>query len=112
LEPGSQLVLENKKTPGLEQLQHKTKTVNGIQTRVVEESETEDGKLVEISKNYLAICKPFDDIYYFGEQVDEYNDDGEIVGHEGIEGARAGMIMPGKAAVGFKHYQEVAPGIA
>ena len=21
------------------------------------------------------------------------------------------MIMPGKAAVGFKHYQEVAPGI-
>jgi hypothetical protein len=39
------------------------------------------------------------------------------VGHEGtwetgIEGARAGMIMPGKAAVGFKHYQEVAPGIA
>ena len=39
------------------------------------------------------------------------------MGHEGtwearIEGARAGMIMPSKAAVGFKHYQEVAPGIA
>ena len=39
------------------------------------------------------------------------------MGHEGtwearIEGARAGMIMPGKAAIGFKHYQEVAPGIA
>jgi hypothetical protein len=89
LEPGSQLVLENKKAPGLEQLQlviivtNDTKTVNGIQTRVVEESETKDGKLVEVSKNYLVICKPFDDINYFGEQVDEYNDDGEIVGHEG-----------------------------
>jgi hypothetical protein len=39
LEPGSQLVLENKKAPGLEQLQlfiivtNDTKTVNGIQTR-------------------------------------------------------------------------------
>jgi hypothetical protein len=123
LEPGSQLVLENKKAPGIEQLQlviivtNDTKTVNGIQTRVVEERETEDGELVEVSKNYLAICKPFDDIYYFGKQVDEYNDDGKTVGHEGtweagIEGARAGMIMPGKAAVGFKHYQEFAPGIA
>lgn len=67
--PGSQLVLENKKAPGLEQLQlviivtNDTKTVNGIQTRVVEERETEDGKLVEVSKNYLAICKLCSHIY-------------------------------------------------
>jgi hypothetical protein len=72
---------------------------------------------VEVSRNYFAICKPSDDVYYLGEQVDDYNDNGEIVGHEGTweagtEGARAGMTMPGKAVIGFKHYQEVAPGIA
>ena len=93
LEPGSQLVLENKKAPGLEQLQlviivtNDTKTVNAIQMRVVEERKTEeDGKLVEVSENYLAIYKPFDDIYYFEKQVAEYNDDGEIGSRRNLRG--------------------------
>ena len=62
------------------------------------------------------MCRPSNDIYYFGEEVDDY-EDGEIVSHEGvwlagINNTRAGMIMPGKVGLGFKHYQEVAPGIA
>jgi hypothetical protein len=34
---------------------NETKVVNGIETRVVEEKETEGGNLVEVSKN-LLIC--------------------------------------------------------
>ena len=34
----------------------RTETVGGIVTRVIEERETRNGKLVEISLNYFAIC--------------------------------------------------------
>jgi hypothetical protein len=122
LEPGYKLILENEEGQDSEQLQlvitvmNETKIVNGIETRVVEERETENGELVEISRNYFAVCRPSNDIYYFGEEVDNY-DDGKIISHEGgwqagVDNARAGIIMPGKVEVGYKHYQEVAPGIA
>lgn len=122
LEPGYKLILENEEGQDSEQLQlvitvmNETKIVNGTEARVVEERETEDGELVEISRNYFAVCIPSNDIYYFGEEVDNY-EDGDIVSHEGawlagIDNARAGIIMPGNVEVGYKHYQEVAPGIA
>lgn len=90
--------------------------MNGTQTRVIEEREIENGELVEVSRNYFAVCKPSNDVYYFGEDVDDY-ENGEIVSHPGawlagIDGDKAGMIMPGKVQVGLKHYQEIAPGIA
>jgi hypothetical protein len=95
---------------------NETKIVNGTETRVVEEKETEDGELVEISRNYFAACRPSNDIYYFGEDVDNY-ENGEITNHEGswlagIDNAKAGLIMSGKPELGYKHYQEIAPGIA
>lgn len=122
LEPGHKLILESGERQDSEHLQlvitvmNETKIVNGTETRVVEERETEDGELVEISRNYFSVCRPSNDIYYFGEEVDNY-EDGKIVSHEGawlagIHNARAGIIMPGKVEVGYKHYQELAPGIA
>ena len=83
---------------------NETKVVNGTETRVVEERESEDGELVEISRNYFAVCEPANDIFYFGEDVDDY-ENGEIVSHGGawLAGAneyKAGMIMPGKVEVG------------
>jgi hypothetical protein len=93
-----------------------TKVVDGVETRVVEEKESEGGNLVEVSRNYFAICKSTNDAFYFGEDVDIY-EDGEIVSHEGAwlagqNGAKAGMIMPGNVEVGMKYYQEIAPGVA
>jgi len=122
LEPGYKLIFENEEGQETGQLQlvitvlNKTKIVNGTETRVVEERESENGELVEVSRNYFAVCRPSNDVYYFGEEVDNY-EDGEIVSHEGAwlagtDDARAGIIMPGRVQVGFKHYQEVAPGIA
>ncbi|HEU4780487.1 MAG TPA: hypothetical protein VFS58_11450 [Steroidobacteraceae bacterium] len=85
--------------------------------RVVEERETEDGELKEISRNYFSVCAPARDVYYFGEQVDIY-EDGEIVSHDGAwlagrNGALPGIIMPDSAfLLGTRYYQERAAGLA
>ena len=60
---------------------NKTKTIEvpdigEVRTRVVEEVETADGELTEISRNFYAICGQTNDVYYFGEKVDIYNEDG------------------------------------
>ncbi len=88
-----------------------------VWTRVVEELEMADGELTEISRNYFATCLPSRDVYYFGEDVDIY-EEGEIVSHEGAwlagrYGARPGIIMPESAfLLGQRYYQEIAPGVA
>jgi len=120
LEPGYRLVLEGKegeKTVTLVvTVLEETKKIGTIETRVVEERESENGELVEISRNYFARCKRTNSIFYFGEEVDIYAN-GKIVGHEGAwlhgeAGARAGMMMPGEPVLGANYYQEVAPGLA
>jgi hypothetical protein len=85
-----------------------------VDTRVVEERETADGELVEVSRNYFARCEPRNDVFYFGEAVDIY-EDGEIVSHEGawlagVAGAQPGVIMPGTYLLGARYFQEMAPG--
>jgi hypothetical protein len=90
-----------------------TKVVDGVTTRVVEERETKGGELAEVSRNYFAIDRTTDDVYYFGEDVDEYKN-GKISGHEGawlsgVNGARFGLMMPGTPKVGDRYYQEYAP---
>ena len=95
---------------------NRTRQVNGVETRVVEERETEDGELVEISRNYFAICQQTDSVFYFGEEVDIY-EDGEIVSHEGAwlagqKNARPGLMMPGIVLLGARYFQEHAPDVA
>jgi hypothetical protein len=93
-----------------------TLTVDGVETRVVEEREIEDGELIEVSRNYFAFCEETGSVFYFGEDVDIY-EDGVVVSHDGawlagVDGARPGVIMPGINLVGARYFQEVAPGIA
>jgi len=92
-------------------------TVRYVWTRVVEERETADSELKEVSRNFFADCGPTHDVYYFGEDVDNY-ENGKIVDHGGswLAGkhrAMPGMIMPESAfIVGSRYFQEVAPGVA
>ena len=95
----------------------KTKVVDGVRTRIVEEREFKNGRLVEVSRNYFAIDKTTNDIYYFGEDVDDYDRSGKVVGHggawlSGVKGAKFGLGMPGKPVVGDRYYQEIAPNVA
>jgi len=116
LQPGYRLHFEAEGATLTVTVLRETKVVDGVETRVVEERETEDGQLIEISRNYFAADKTTSDVYYFGEDVDIYRD-GKVVAHEGawlsgVDGARFGMMMPGKPRVGDKFYQELAPEIA
>jgi hypothetical protein len=85
--------------------------LRSVRTRVVEEYETEDSEVVEISRNYVADCNPMNDVYYFGEDVTDGEgnpeDDAWLVG---VDGARAGLLMPDRAfLLGSRYYQELAP---
>jgi len=120
LEPGYQLVLEGKEGRHEVQLAvtvlEETKKIGNFTTRVVEERESVDGELKEISRNFMAMCKQTGSVFYFGEEVDIYKK-GKVVAHEGAwlhgqAGARAGMMMPGDPVLGASYYQEVAPKVA
>ena len=116
LEPGYQLVFEGGKERLAITVLDETKAVDGVETRVVEERETKDGKLVEVSRNYFAISKRNNCVYYFGEEVDIYKN-GKIDSHEGAwlsgaQGAKFGLIMPSQVLLKGKYYQEIAPKVA
>ena len=116
LEPGYRLELAGGDYRLVISVLDETRLVDGVQTRVIEERETRKGVIVEVSRNFFAISSRTQDVYYFGEEVDDY-EDGVLVGHEGAwisgqGGAHFGLLMPGSPRVGQKHYQEVAPGEA
>ena len=129
LKPGYQLVFEGEEDGQTVHLEitvlRQTETINlpeigTIKTRVVEERETADGQPVETSRNFFAICNKTNDVYYFGEEVDIFNEDG-TVSHEGAWRAgqrdenglaEPGIVMPGTFLLGSRYYQEIADGIA
>jgi hypothetical protein len=120
LEPGYQLVLqgidENDTVILTITVLSETEIVNNIQTRIIEEQETVNGNIIEVSRNYFAFCPDNQSVFYFGEDVDIYKN-GEITGHEGawkagLKNAQAGLMMPGLPLLGARYYQEIAPEIA
>src|SRR6059036_1155002 len=103
------LVLEGHGAQLIITVLNETKKVDGVETRVVEERETKVGQLVEVARNYFAISKRTNDVFYFGEDVDMYKD-GRLVSHDGtwlsgVNGGKFGLMMPGRALLG-----EVPPG--
>ena len=116
LEPGYQLVLEGGQERLTITVLDEIKMVDGVETRVVEERETKGGELIEVSRNFFAISKRTNSVFYFGEEVDIYKD-GKLASHEGawlsgVGGARFGLMMPGQVLLKARYYQEVAPGAA
>ncbi len=92
------------------------KVIDGVETRPVEDRETKNGKVTEVTKDYYAIDSQTGDVYYFGEEVDVYKN-GKVTGHagtwlSGINGAKFGLMMPAKPQKGQKFYQEQAPKVA
>src|SRR3954471_8731762 len=55
LEPGYALTFEHERERLVITVLAQTRVVDGVETRVVEERETNAGKLVEISRNFYAI---------------------------------------------------------
>lgn len=98
---------------------NQTKVVgDGIVTRVVQEKVTnsQNGELKEITNDWFAICTQTNSVFYFGENVNNY-ENGKLVDNEGSwehgsDNARAGLMMPGIVLLGSRYYQEIAPGVA
>jgi uncharacterized membrane protein YkoI len=120
LRPGVVLVLEGVEDGAAVRLEitvkDETVRIDGVEARVVEERETADGAIREVSRNYLAISKRTNDVYYLGEDVDEYAG-GKVVGHagswrSGVAGATFGLLVPGSPLLGARFHQELAPGVA
>jgi len=93
-----------------------TEQIDGVMTRIVEERETRNGTLVEVSRNAFALNQKTKAVFYFGEAVDNYRQ-GQIHNHEGswragLHEAKYGLMMPAFPLVGARFYQERAPGIA
>jgi len=113
LVPGHQLTLESAEEKVVITVLDETRMIGNVETRVVEEREEEDGQLKEVSRNFFATCREHGDVFYFGEEVDDY-DEGRIVGHGGAwradePNSKAGILMPGTILLGARHYQEIAP---
>jgi hypothetical protein len=120
LKPGYQATFEGKESGKAGKLVitvlSETRNVGGVETRVVEEREWSGGELIEVSRNFFAIHPGTGDVYYFGEDVDMYKK-GKVANHEGswqhgTNGAKFGLMMPGKPSIGMRFYQELAKGVA
>jgi hypothetical protein len=94
--------------------------LGAVTTRVVQERETLDGDVIEISRNFFAVCGGRGDVVYFGEDVDIFPPGGGVT-HDGAWRAgepdangvaEPGIIMPGTFLLGSRYYQELADGIA
>src|SRR5262245_43645586 len=70
LQSGYQLRLAHGKDTLTITVLNDTKVIDGVKTRVVEERETKNGEVIEVSRNYFAVDPSTGDAYYFGEDVD------------------------------------------
>jgi hypothetical protein len=116
LVPGDQSTFEGGGTKLVITVLDEMRTVDGVPTRVVEEREWDEGELAEVSRNFFALSKRTNSVYYFGEEVDIY-EDGKLSRHEGAwmsgeQGAHFGLIMPGEPLLGSRYAQEIAPDVA
>jgi hypothetical protein len=118
LTPGYQLSYRHGKETDVVTVLNEIKPIDGIDARVVEDREFNgDGRLVELTHDYYAIDVTTNDVYYMGEDVDEYDKTGKVKGHEGswlsgVKGARFGLMMPANPRAGQKFYQEQAAAVA
>ena len=115
LEPGYQLTLEDKSGGKLViTVLNDTKKIGNVDTRVVEENESKNGKTIEISRNFFAVCKQNGGVYYFGEETDIYKNGKATSGEDSWTATgknKAGLAMPALPLLGARYYQEIAPGI-
>ena len=110
---GSRFVYESETEDGLERIEIMipgwTKTVMGVETLVFWDRVFIDDELIEDTRDYLAQHEN-GDVWYFGEDVDNY-EDGKLVDHEGawiggVDGALPGIWMKGNPKVGDEYRQE------
>ena len=82
---------------------------NGVTARVVRDTVTEDGAVIEDTFDWYAQDGD-GNVWYLGEDTAEF-EDGKVTTREGsfeagVDGAQAGVIMPAKPRPGMRYRQE------
>jgi hypothetical protein len=120
LRPGTQLVYRGSKdgepSRDVVTVTRRTKTIQGIRCTVVGDRLFVRGRLAERTSDWYAQDRS-GTVWYFGEATAELNAKGRVVSREGswqsgVDGARAGVIMPGRPRTGQSFRQEHYPGHA
>ncbi|MGA2616424.1 MAG: hypothetical protein ABSF26_02365 [Thermoguttaceae bacterium] len=103
LEPGYRLEYADGPSTRTVTVRRKTKLVDGVQTRVVEEKEQRGGQPTKVLWKYYAIDKESKALYCFGVHVQNYYE-GKVVSHDGwrsgVHGAVFRLAMPAAPKVG------------
>jgi hypothetical protein len=121
MQPGSRWVYRETDNQGAKQkvvvkVTRRTKRMaSGIVARVVRDTATEDGQLVEDTFDFYAQDRR-GNVWYLGEETTEY-ENGKPVStagsfEDGADGARRGIVMLAHPRVGREYKQERAPGVA
>ena len=121
MKPGARWVYRESDTEGTRQkvvvtVRRKTKRIaNGVTARIVHDVVTERGKPVEVTDDWYAQDGK-GNVWYLGEDTKEY-ENGRVVStagswQAGVDGARAGIIMPAKPRPGMRYRQEFYAGHA
>jgi hypothetical protein len=118
--PGNRWVYRETDAEGTEQrvevtVTSETRTIAGIEARVVHDVVTEDGQLVEDTYDWYAQDED-GNIWYLGEDTKEY-ENGKVKTtagswEAGVDGAHAGVLVPGDPEVGLTYRQEYYEGEA
>lgn len=120
LTPGKILVYtgEKNRIPGIDIVtaSRRTKVIDGVSTRVVEDSAYANGHLGERTSDYYAQDR-CGNVWYFGEDSAELNRRGRVTSrsgsfHAGIDGAEPGVFLQAHPQIGREFRQEWAPGQA
>jgi hypothetical protein len=121
MKPGSRWVYRETSVDGSRQkvvvrVTGRTRLIaNGVTGRVVRDTVTEGGALVEDTYDWYAQDRR-GNVWYLGEETKDYRK-GKVVSTEGsweagVDGARAGIVMPAKPRVGMQYRQELYRGHA
>jgi hypothetical protein len=120
VKPGKELTYQATTPAGTEKVvitvDKVTKNIGGFDTLVYHDRVYKNDILVEDTTDYLAQEKSTGDVWYFGEEVDNYKD-GVILDHHGTflhgtDGAKAGIWLKSVQEVGDSYRQEYLKGTA
>jgi hypothetical protein len=119
--PGSRWVYRETAKDGATQrvvvkVTHRTRQIaNGVTARVVRDTATENGEVIEDTFDWYAQDRR-GNVWYLGEDTKEY-EKGKVVStygswEAGVNGARGGLVMPAHPRPGMQYRQEYLKGEA
>jgi hypothetical protein len=120
LQPGSEYryrgVKDRVKMVDVVKVTNRTKQILGVETTVVHDVVSVNGRPEEVTDDFYAQDR-HGNVWYFGEATKELDKRGKTVSTEGsfqagVNGARAGVLIPGHPTVGMVGRQEFLKGQA